>query len=51
MKEVRHGYAKLKNTQVFLLFKCYFYLSLRSLTLLLHKYIAYKPFTFLHPVI
>ena len=35
----------------FLLFTCYVYLSFRSLTLLVYKYIAYKPFTFLHSVI
>ena len=36
---------------IFLLFTCYVYLSFRSLTLLVHKYIAYKLFTFLHSVI
>ena len=29
---------------IFLLFTCYVDLSFRSLTLLVHKYIAYKPF-------
>ena len=51
MSEGRHGYAKPQNTQVFILFTCYVYLSFRTLTLLVHKYITYKPFSFLHSVI
>ena len=35
------------NYTIFLLFACYVYLSFRNLTLLDHKYIAYKPFKFL----
>ena len=51
MRYVRHGYTKSQNTQIFLLFTCYVYLSFQSLTLLVRNYIAYKPFTYLHSVI
>ena len=36
---------------IFLSFTCYVYLSFRSLTLLVHKYIAYRPFTFVNSLI
>ena len=51
MRQVRHAYTKPENTQAFLLFTCHAYLSFQSPTLLFHKCIANKPFTFLHPVI
>ena len=35
------------NYTIFFCFTCYVYLSFQSLTLLDHKYIAYKPFKFL----
>ena len=51
MRQVRQGFTKPQNTQVFSLLPCYVYLSFRSLTLIVHKYIAYKSFTFAHHVI
>ena len=38
---------KMHKLFTFYIFTCYVYLTLRSLRLLVHKYIAYKPFTIL----